>query len=227
MNINKDNKLNKYDYKTSLCKEYSEDNNCKSGENCDFAHGKHELRCIFDETCNKGKECYKIHPKRDDIENKEYKHKYDKLDKERYLSKLEKKLKDWSLTDKEYEEIENEIKKLREEQYNINKTKTEIMIDKYNKDDNEYESDIINEIPKVTVNLTFSDENDKNDDIKCLIKEMEDQINCYKVKDNIIKMNINDKIKLKLMSQIDDIELCIIKFKKNYENYTKIGIIKR
>ncbi|KAI7861217.1 hypothetical protein K492DRAFT_102025, partial [Lichtheimia hyalospora FSU 10163] len=44
-------------YKTKLCNYFDKYGKCNNNDDCKFAHGKKELRCLFDEECYKTKLC--------------------------------------------------------------------------------------------------------------------------------------------------------------------------
>ena len=58
-------------YKIKLCGSYEHNKTCSYGENCNYAHGKEELRCKYfqEGKCKFEDKCFLIHDKKDDIIN--------------------------------------------------------------------------------------------------------------------------------------------------------------
>lgn len=193
-------------YKTKLCNYFDKYGKCNNNDDCNYAHGEKDLRCLFDEDCINEK-CKRIHLKRD-----KYKH-------NEFNEKVNLNIDDFPvLNDDNTRNIDNKENKI----FYSDIVKKEKIYQKQL--DNLDHNDNAN-IP-IQLNINGMDVDDFDDikedkiDIMNLINDMESVFEKY---NENIKQAINDKIKnnhLKytFLNNLNEIKMEIKLFKNNYKD---------
>lgn len=177
-------------YKIKICNQYERHNICSYGQNCKYAHGKHELRCKFHQEgrCIYGESCFLIHDKQD---SNNMSKSCEKIDCEDNKYNIKQEIVN-DLKNNEY--IEDITENDQSIQFNINieKIKKQSMIDWVNEysdiDSEEYKTDpFLNQnIEEISFEDKIIDEDNMLDQYIYLLKEYILNIENKKEKLNLI-----------------------------------------
>lgn len=199
MNINK--------YKIILCDSYEKNGKCNYNNKCNFAHGKHELICLFDEECV-NEICKRKHPKRDrnrstiTKKNNENNNKVNILEEKDFPPVGNNAL----INNKKYSKsniLFSDILKKEKNQkiLNVDKENNNILNIKLK------ENDINKKIKDLDMSLSQINKNDWSNsiDIEKIEKEKEKlELELEEINKNIIqKINLNDNIESKYEDEVD------------------------
>lgn len=230
-------KEEKNNYKIKLCNYYKNDKCKKTKDECNYAHGKDDLRKIFKKDCVNGLDCFKkdcpfIHP-----DNWNYKinnkicefFKYNNcindnncnfmhINEDDIINKVNEKNKTIDInSDNEFQFFENtnEDEKIKNE-YISEEDNIKVSIDV-----TEYNNDILNN----NINELKEKEINKKDDIEKiedLILKLENEFKKYikEIKHNIDNIYIEDKRKygIKMKMDLNKITSNIFLLKKNFQD---------
>lgn len=229
-------------YKLRLCNFHENNKECNKGSNCTFAHGKDELRCIFDEDCV-NEECKRIHLKRD----------------KNIITKNKEKLNNNKINIFDYKEfpvINNKVKDKNEKnkkeeymnnyKYSGNLTSNLKKVLNITENNNNLEDNLIKvkeQLQKKYIELSQIDKNNWANSID--IEDIENEINILELKYEKLKtltkkennifddenlnldiiFNIDDKKEINENDFSDDIKIPVIKLTINGVNYNEDNYI--
>lgn len=203
-------------YKTRICNYFNDYGKCNNGDECKFAHGENELRCLFDENCI-NENCRRIHI------NKENKNsEIDNMENDKKVKFNMNINESFILNDNDKQKINNRKNEI---------SYSDILKKLNNSDDNKKENENMN-IP-IQFNINGTNIKDLNENIKekendidimKLINDMEDVFKKY---DKDIKQFINDRIKdnyIKyiFLNNLNEIKMEIDLFKNNFRDMSTI-----
>lgn len=211
-------------YKLRLCNFYENNKECNKGSDCTFAHGKNELRCIFDEDCV-NEECKRIHLKKDKNMITKNKKRNEYMNNYKYSGRLTSNLKKVLNITENNNNLEDNLIKVKEQ---LQKKYIELsQIDKNNWANSIDIENIENEINILdlkyeklkTLNKNEINENNFSDDIEIPVINI--TINCVNYnEDNYITKSIKNK-KNSVNNTDNKINILIDSIEKKFSNFNE------